>query len=98
MTATIRVRVNPAGNGEWVVYADSGDRAQPWVRSGGGVVGWEYHVHVADWPEFELAIPDRAAPGPECPGHPEHPPVPSPTATPGVVALLGWRHRRARTR
>lgn len=57
MTATIRVRVNPTGNDEWVVYADPEDHAQPWVRSGGGVIGWEYHHHVAHWPEFELPIP-----------------------------------------
>ena len=30
----------------------------------------EYGARVAHWPEFELAIPDRADPDPECPGSP----------------------------
>lgn len=57
---TIRVRVNPADNGEFAVYVDPEDRAQRWVRSGGAVVGWEWNTDVADWPEFELTIPELA--------------------------------------
>ncbi len=62
MTATIRVRVNPANNGEYVVYLDPEDPAQPWVRAGGAVIGWEYGECVEDWPEFELPIPGAADP------------------------------------
>lgn len=60
MTATIRVRVNPANPREFAVYADPEDWAQPWVRSGGRVVGWEYADYVADWPEYELPLPSAA--------------------------------------
>ncbi|MCA1677153.1 MAG: hypothetical protein LC799_34900 [Actinobacteria bacterium] len=63
MTATtIRVRVNPTDTDEYVIYADAGDwNGQRWLsqRSGGWWTGWECNDHVADWPEFELRIPER---------------------------------------
>ena len=72
MTVTIRVRLNPADGDEYVIYADTDDDRQRWIgqRSGGRWTGWEYGARVAHWPEFELAIPDRADPDPECPGSP----------------------------
>ncbi len=48
MTMTIRVRVNPHDHDEWVIHADPEDKAQPWVRCGGAVTGWEYNEVVAD--------------------------------------------------
>ncbi len=59
MMATIRVRVNPAGHGEYVIYADAEDSQQPWLgqRSGARYTGWEWNKDVTDWPEFELRIP-----------------------------------------
>ena len=59
MMVTIRVRVNPDGNGEYVIYADAEDSRQPWLgqRSGAQYTGWELHKNVADWSEFELRIP-----------------------------------------
>ncbi len=59
MMATIRVRVNPVGNGEYVIYADAEDSQQPWLgqRSGAQYTGWEWNKDVADWSEFELRIP-----------------------------------------
>ena len=56
---TIRVRVNPAGNGEYVIYADAEDSQQPWLgqRSGARYTGWEGDEDVAGWSEFELRIP-----------------------------------------
>lgn len=42
MTATIRVRVNPGDNGEYVIYADAEDCRQHWLgqRTGGRWTGW----------------------------------------------------------
>ncbi len=65
MTMTIRVRVNPADSDEYVIHADPEDSAQPWVRAGGAVTGWEYDEVVADWPEFEVAV-DLGAAGVRC--------------------------------
>ncbi len=64
MTATIRVRVNPADNGEYVIYADAEDCRQHWLgqRTGGRWTGWEWNADVVDWPEFELTIPSTGKP------------------------------------
>lgn len=61
--ATIRVRVNPADNSEYVIYADREDPTHPWLAqtAGGRFNGWERRGRVADWPEFELEVPRRAA-------------------------------------
>ena len=47
--ATIRVRVNPVGNGEYVIYADAEDSQQPWLgqRSGAQYTGWEWNKDVS---------------------------------------------------
>lgn len=60
-TATIRVRINPADNDEYVIYIDPEDQEQPWVRAGGAVIGWEYSEYVADWPEYQLHLPTSRA-------------------------------------
>lgn len=55
--ATIRVRVNPTDDDQYVIYADADDcDTQRWIpqRTGGRWTGWEYDNRVADWPEFEL--------------------------------------------
>lgn len=60
--ATLRVRVNPADTGEYVIYADAEDTCgQHWLgqRTGGRWTGWDYNPDVADWPEYELPIPWR---------------------------------------
>ena len=64
MTAmTIRVRVNPADDDddEYVIFGDVGDwNGQHWLgqRTGGRWTGWEWTADVADWPEYELTIPN----------------------------------------
>lgn len=62
MTAMIRVRVNPTDPGQYVIYADPEDPSTSWVgqADGGRYLGWMPDAVVADWPEFELAIPSRA--------------------------------------
>ncbi len=64
---TIRVRVNPADDDEYVIFADAEDRnGQHWLgqRSGGRWTGWEWTADVADWPEYELTIPVVSDPRP----------------------------------
>ncbi len=63
MTATtIRVRVNPSGSGEYVIYADAEDQPMPWLGqdAGGRYTGWCHKRDVIDWPEYELTVPELA--------------------------------------
>ncbi len=54
----IRVRVNPVGTGEYVIYADPQDPSTPWLGQTveGRYTGWLPESDVADWPEFELMV------------------------------------------
>lgn len=59
MMPTIRVRVNPHGTGEYVIYADPEDRPVPWLgQTGEGkYTGWFHNREVTNWPEFKLRLP-----------------------------------------
>lgn len=72
VTATIRVRVDPAGSGDYVIYADPDDRPMPWLgqTAGGDYTGWLHENDVADWPEVELRISAVTTADPELPGSP----------------------------
>jgi hypothetical protein len=57
---TIRVRANPAGTGEYVIYADPQDPPTPWLgqTADGSYMGWLPERDVADWPKFDLTVPE----------------------------------------